>query len=242
MAKYLYMVNVKAAAIIAAAGWGKRFSQCKRKQFQPLGGKPVIVHSIERFEESPSVGEIVLVVSEDSIEYCREEIVNKFRFKKITKIISGGEERQHSVKRGLSLISNETDIVIVHDGVRPFVTVDLIEEAIKAALKSGGAIVAMPAKDTVKESSEGYIQRTLPRESLWLAQTPQAFRYDILKRAYKMSEEDGFLGTDESSLVERLGIRVKLIQGPRMNVKITTEEDLLLAELALKIVNYGRDF
>lgn len=236
------MVKVKAAAIIAAAGWGKRFGKGKKKQFQPLGGKPVIVHSIERFEKSPSVGEIVLVVSEDSIRYCHEEIVKKFQFKKITKIVSGGEERQHSVKRGFSSISNETDIVIVHDGVRPFITVDLIEEAINEALKSGGAIVAIPVKDTVKESFERYIQRTLPRESLWLAQTPQAFRYDLLKRAYKMSDENGFLGTDESSLVERLGIRVKLIRGSQMNVKITTEEDLLLAELALKIADYSRDF
>lgn len=241
VAKYLWMVKVKAAAIIAAAGWGKRFGNCK-KQFQPLGGKPVIVHSIERFEESPSVGEVVLVVSEDSIRYCHEEIVKKFQFKKITKIVSGGEERQRSVRRGFSSISNETDIVIVHDGVRPFVTVDLIEEAVKEALKSGGAVVAIPVKDTVKESFEGYIQRTLPRESLWLAQTPQAFRYDVLKRAYKMSDENGFLGTDESSLVERLGIRVKLIRGSQMNVKITTEEDLLLAELALKIADSSCDF
>ncbi len=228
------MVNVKAAAIIAAAGWGKRFGVDKRKQFQSLGGKPVIVHSIEGFEESPSVGEIILVVSEDSIDHCREEIVEKFQFKKIKGVIPGGEERQHSVKMGFSSISNKTDIVVVHDGVRPFVTVDMIEESIKEALKWGGAIVATPVKDTVKESSEGYIQRTLPRESLWLAQTPQAFRYDVLKRAYEMSEEDGFLGTDESSLVERLGIRVKLIRGSQMNIKITTEEDLLLAELALK--------
>ncbi|MER3446139.1 MAG: 2-C-methyl-D-erythritol 4-phosphate cytidylyltransferase [Candidatus Dadabacteria bacterium] len=228
------MIKVKAAAIIAAAGWGKRFSVDRRKQFQPLDGKPVIAHSIERFEESPSVGEIILVVSEDSIVYCREEIVKKFQFKKIAGIIPGGEERQHSVKKGFSSISNETDIVIVHDGVRPFITVDLIEGSIKEALESGGAIVAVPVRDTVKESYEGYIKRTLPRESLWLAQTPQAFRYDILKRAYEMSEEDGFLGTDESSLVERLGIRVKLIWGSQMNMKITTEEDLLMAELALK--------
>ncbi len=241
MSKYLYMIKVKAAAIIAAAGSGKRFGVGKRKQFQPLGGKPVIVHTIERFEESPSVGEIILVASEDSIGYCHEEIVKKFRFKKVTKIIPGGEERQHSVKRGFSSISKETDIVIVHDGVRPFVTVDLIERVINEVLISDGAIVAIPVKDTIKKSSDGYIQKTRPRESLWLAQTPQAFRYNILKRAYEMSEADGFLGTDESSLVERLGIQVKLVRGNQMNVKITTEEDLLFAELALKIIDYRRD-
>lgn len=231
------MFKVKATAIIAAAGLGKRFSLRNRKQFQPLGGKPVIVHSIERFEQSPSIGEIILVVSEDSIGYCREEIVKKFRFKKITRIVPGGEERQHSVNRGFSSISNETDIVIVHDGVRPFVTVDLIEKAVKGALESGGAIVGIPANDTVKESYEGYIQRTLPRESIWLAQTPQAFRCDILKRAYEMSEWDGFLDTDESSLVERLGIKVKLVRGSQMNIKITTREDLRFAESALRIMD-----
>ncbi len=227
------MVDPRVAAIVVAAGWGKRFGG-KKKQFQPLGAKPIIVYSIERFEESPLVEEIILVVSEDSVGYC-QEIVEKFHFKKTTKIISGGQERQHSVRKGFNLVSSETDVVVVHDAVRPFVTVSLIEEVIKESLKSDGAIAAVPVKDTIKKSSpENYVEKTRPRESLWLAQTPQAFRYDILRRAYEKAEKDSFLGTDESSLVERLGIRVKLVQGSQINIKITTEDDLLFGELVLK--------
>jgi 2-C-methyl-D-erythritol 4-phosphate cytidylyltransferase len=230
------MVDLKVSVIVAAAGWSRRFGGGVKKQFQPLGEKPIIVHSIERFEEFSSVGEIILVVPEDSINYCHKEVVEKFRFKKITKIISGGQERQHSVKRGFNSVSNETDVVVIHDGVRPFVTVKLIEEVIKEALESGGAIAAIPIKDTVKKSSsENYVERTLSREFLYLAQTPQAFRYNILKRAYEKAEKDGFLGTDESSVVERLGVQVKLVQGSQMNIKITTEEDLFLAKSFCKL-------
>jgi 2-C-methyl-D-erythritol 4-phosphate cytidylyltransferase len=235
------MSDQKAAAIIAAAGWGRRFGGGIKKQFQPLGGKPVLAHSIQSLEESPSVGEIVLVVPQDLLNYSLEEIVDRFEFKKVTKIIPGGEERQYSVRRGFDSVSGGTDIVVVHDGVRPFVKVNLIEEVIKGALQSGGAIAALPVKDTVKESSScgNYVEKSIPRKLLWLAQTPQAFKYEILKRAYEEAERGGFLGTDESSLVERLGVQVKLVEGSHMNIKITNEEDLLLGELILKIVNRG---
>jgi 2-C-methyl-D-erythritol 4-phosphate cytidylyltransferase len=226
---------LKTSAIIAAAGFGRRFGGSTKKQFQPLGGKPILAHSIGSFEES-SVREIVLVIPEDSLSYCSEEIVGKFNFKKVIKFISGGGERQHSVRKGFNSLSGDTDVVVVHDGVRPFIGVDLIEKVIKGALKSGGAIVALPVKDTVKKSSyENYIEQTISRNCLWLAQTPQAFKYGVLKRAYEEAERDGFLGTDEASLVERIGVPVKLIEGSPMNLKITTEEDLRLAELVLKI-------
>ncbi|HSE84076.1 MAG TPA: 2-C-methyl-D-erythritol 4-phosphate cytidylyltransferase, partial [Thermodesulfobacteriota bacterium] len=212
---------LKTSAIIAAAGLGRRFGGSTKKQFQSLGGKPILAYSIGSLEES-SVREIILVVPEDSLSYFSEEVVNRFNFKKVIKVIPGGEERQHSVKRGFNSLSCDTDIVVVHDGVRPFVGVDLIEEVIKEALKSGGAIAALPVKDTVKKSSyENYIEQTISRDCLWLAQTPQAFSYGILKRAYEEAERDGFLGTDESSLVERLGVQVRLVKGSPMNVKIT---------------------
>jgi 2-C-methyl-D-erythritol 4-phosphate cytidylyltransferase len=229
------MTHLKTAAIIAAAGSGRRFGGEVKKQFQLLCGKPILSYSIESFQKSRLVAEIILVVPEDSVSYCHEEIVDKFGFKKVTKIISGGEERQNSVEIGFNSISDKTDIVVVHDGVRPFITVKTIEEVIKEAIKSGGAIAAIPVKDTVKKSStENYIERTIPRDSLWLAQTPQAFRYDVLKRAIERAKEDGFIGTDESSLVERVDIRVKLVKGSEFNIKITTEEDLLFGELILK--------
>jgi len=237
------MAYLKTAAIIAAAGWGRRFGGGVKKQFQLLSGKPVLAYSIERFEKTPLIGEIVLVVPEDSISYCHKEIVKKFGFKKVTKVIPGGEERRHSVERGFNSLSDETDVVLVHDAVRPFVTAEMIEEVVEEASRSGGAIVAMPVKDTVKKSSsEGYIETTIPREFLWLAQTPQAFRYDVLKRAYEELEK-GFIVTDESSLLERVGTQIKLVRGSEFNIKITTEEDLILGELILKegIVRYSHD-
>ncbi len=235
------MAYLKTAAIVAAAGLGKRFGGSVKKQFQNLFGKPVLSYSIESFESCQLVDEIILVVSEDSISYCDREIVGKFAFKKVTRIIPGGKERRHSVERGFNSLSDKIDVVLVHDGVRPFITVRMIEEVIKEASKSGGAILAIPVKDTVKKSSpENYIERTISRESLWLAQTPQAFRYDVLKRAYEKLE-DRFIGTDESSLVERLGIQVKLVKGSELNIKITTEEDLLLGELILKEGIYKKE-
>jgi 2-C-methyl-D-erythritol 4-phosphate cytidylyltransferase len=229
------MSDLKVSAIIAAAGLGKRFREVIKKQFMPFGGKPLIVYSIERFEESELIKEIILVVSEDSTSYCQREIVDRYRFKKVTKIIRGGEERQHSVKSGFDSISNDTDVVVVHDGVRPFVTVSLIDEVIRECLKSGGAIAAIPVTDTIKKSSaKNDIEDTISREALWLAQTPQAFRYDLLKMAYEKTAIDGFLGTDESSLVERLGVPIGLVPGSQINIKITTHEDLLLGELMLK--------
>lgn len=228
-------MSLKIAAVITAAGRGSRFGGNVKKQFQLLGGKPILARSVESFERSPSVTEITLVVPEDSLGYCSEEIVGRFGFKKVKEIIPGGEERQHSVRRGVESLSDDTDIVIVHDGVRPFIGVDLIEEVIRQALISGGAIAAVPVKDTVKKSChENHIEGTISRNSLWLAQTPQAFKYEILKRAYAEAEKDNFLGTDESSLVERLGVMVKLVEGSQTNIKITTEEDLLLGELILK--------
>ncbi len=229
------MFNLKVAAIIAAAGLGKRFGEGLRKQFQPLSGKPLIVYSIERFEESKLINEIILVVPKDSINYCQREIKDKFQFKKITKIIPGGKERQQSVKMGFNSVSSETDVVLIHDGVRPFVTARMIDEVIKESLNTGGAIAAIPVKDTVKKSStKNHVERTLSRDALWLAQTPQAFQYNVLKSAYEKTENDGFLGTDESSLVERIGIRVTLVVGSQTNIKITTKEDLLLGELVFK--------
>jgi 2-C-methyl-D-erythritol 4-phosphate cytidylyltransferase len=214
---------------------GKRFGGSLKKQFQNLIGKPVLSYSIESFESSPLIEEIILVVPEDFISFCNKEIVAKFGFKKVTKVIPGGKERRDSVERGFNSLLDEIDIVLIHDGVRPFLTIGMIEEVIKEASKAGGAIIALPVKDTIKKSSSGnYIERTVSRESLWLAQTPQAFRYDVLKRAYEGTRENDFAVTDESSLVERLGVQVKLVEGSEFNIKITTEEDLLLGELILK--------
>ena len=230
------MASLKITAIIVAAGKGIRFGgEGVKKQFQLLSGKPVIAHSIECFEKSDSVGEIVLVVPEDSIDYCRKEIVEEFGFKKVTKVVPGGEERQDSVEKGFNSVSEDVDLVLIHDGVRPFVTLQLIDAVIKEAARSGAAIIAIPAKDTVKKTSaDGFIESTIPRELICLAQTPQAFRYDVLKKAYRRIKGRASKFTDESSLVEEVGVRVRLVKGSLLNIKITTEEDLLLGELILK--------
>ncbi|MEQ9618332.1 MAG: 2-C-methyl-D-erythritol 4-phosphate cytidylyltransferase [Deltaproteobacteria bacterium] len=231
----IFMAEPSASAIITAAGLGKRFGEGLPKQFMPLSGKPVLIHSIEAFSKSPLVEDITLVVPERWVEYTRREIVGRLETDKVGNVIAGGAERQDSVANGFQSLNGTPDIVVVHDGVRPFVSVEIIEEVINAASECGAAIAALPSHDTVKKSSPAqYIESTLPRDSLWFAQTPQAFRHEILRRAFIKASEDGFTGTDESLLVERTGVDVKLVTGSPYNIKITTEEDLLLGELIVK--------
>ncbi|TFG76174.1 MAG: 2-C-methyl-D-erythritol 4-phosphate cytidylyltransferase [Thermodesulfobacteriales bacterium] len=232
------MADMKAAVIITAGGLGKRFvgegAELLPKQFIPLSTKPLIVYSIQSFERSKFISEIVLVVPDKWVEYTQAEIVDKFNIKKVSKVIAGGAERQESVRNGLNSLSTKPEIVAVHDGVRPFVTLDIIDEVITEAVNSGGAIAAIPVTDTIKQSSpEHIIENTVPRNKIWFAQTPQAFKYEILKEAFEKASEDGYLGTDEAELVERLGREVKLVLGSKNNIKITTPEDIKLAELIL---------
>ena len=231
------MTDINAAAVITAAGSGRRFGEGAElpKQFIPLGGKPLLVHCAQCFEQSDRVNEVVIVVPSEWVEYTQSEIVQKFQLQKVSQVIAGGSERQLSVLNGLNALSKQPDIVVVHDGVRPFTTVELIEEVITTASESGAAIAALHCSDTVKKASSLHtIEETLPREDIWLAQTPQAFRYDILREAIDKAFEDGFLGTDESLLLERIGIEVKLVEGSKYNIKITTAEDLEIGELILK--------
>jgi len=233
------MADIKAAAIITAGGLGKRFGgkegEALPKQFIPLSGKPVIVYSIESFESSELIREIILVVPDAWIDYTKSEIVDKFHLSKVTKIIAGGTQRQQSVENGLNALSNKPEIVVIHDAVRPFVTLDIIEEVVAEVSKSDGAIAAIPATDTLKKSSpEQNIENTVPRDNIWFAQTPQAFRYGTLKEAFEKAAQDGYLATDESQLLEKLGMEVKLVKGSKYNIKITTPEDLEMGELILK--------
>jgi len=231
------MADINTAAIITAGGLGKRFDgtgDTLPKQFIPLSGKPVIAYSILSFESSKLINEIVIVVPENWVEYTKTEIVDKFDIKKVSNVISGGDERQDSVRIGLMALSKTPSIVAVHDGVRPLVTVQTIDEVITQAEKTGGAIAAIPATDTIKKSDpEHIIENTLRREDIWFAQTPQAFRYEILKEAFEKASEDGYLGTDEAELVERLGKEIKLVKSSKYNIKITTQEDLELGEIFL---------
>lgn len=223
------MENEKCTVIIAAAGSGKRMGTAVKKQFLLIKDKPVICHTIEKFEENPNIDSIVLVTSADSVDFCKE-IVLKYGYKKVEKIVEGGSERQFSVHNALKAI-DETDIVLIHDGARPFIMQEDIDKIVCETKTNGACIMAVKSKDTVKIADEdNFVKETPMRSFVWNIQTPQGFKFDLIKFAYDEAEKDGFIGTDDSSLAERLGIKVKLVEGHYSNIKITTKEDLIFAE------------
>ncbi len=231
---------MKANAIIVSAGKGQRFMEGKKKQFYLLAGKPILAHTLDKFETCPLIRSILLVVGQEDMDYCMKEIIEKHHYKKISQIVPGGKRRQESVKNGIDFLSNDVEVVAIHDGVRPFVTRTMIEESIHSALRFGAVVVAMPVKETIKMAhADGTVSKTLNRESLWQIQTPQTFQAPLIKEAYRRAAEDGFIGTDDASLVERLGTKVHILPGSYSNIKITTAEDLMLAHLFLKAKTLG---
>jgi 2-C-methyl-D-erythritol 4-phosphate cytidylyltransferase len=221
-------------AIIVAAGRGSRAGGGRAKQFRELSGIPVIIHTLSRFEQCESIREAVVVLPGDA----RGELLSlaaAHGLSKVARAVAGGETRAESVCRGLDSLGGEgVGVVAVHDGVRPFVTPEEIDRTVRAAEESGAAILAAPAVETVKEVEAGRVLRTHERARLWQAQTPQCFRYELLRRAY---EQPGALGadvTDCSALVERLGVAVRVVEGGAHNVKLTTPRDFEMAELFLK--------
>ena len=200
------------------------------KQYLSLAGKPILARTLQVFEECPAVNGIYLIVPTDQMDRVKKEIVEKYHFKKVLKLVRGGKMRQQSVWNGLKAIRSGCSIVVVHDGVRPFVNRRMIEQSIEEADKNGAAVVAVPAKDTVKRAVKGKKIQTLPREEIWLAQTPQSFQFPLLMKAYQKAYQEEVFGTDDAFLVEHLGHPITLIQGDYANIKITTPEDLALAE------------
>lgn len=237
---------MKADAIIVSAGKGHRFVEGKsprigttpdrgKKQFYLLEGKPILAHTLSKFENCPLIRSILLIVGEEDLDYSLKEVVEKFEFKKVSQIVPGGKRRQESVKNGIDALPKDAEIVAIHDGVRPFVTRAMIEDSIQSAARHGAVVLAMPVKETIKMSKpDGTILKTLDRESLWQIQTPQTFQINIIKEAYHRATKDSFFGTDDASLVERLGVTVHILPGSYTNIKITTPEDMLLANLFLK--------
>lgn len=226
--------NMRTIAIITGAGLGTRMGSRIRKPYINLAGKPVLAHTILPFEQSNAVHSIILVVTPGDEDFCFRNVVKRFGFKKITKIVPGGKERQDSVFAGIMATDDACDIIVVHDSVRPFVTSAMIKKIILKAHRTGAAITAVPVKDTIKQVSAGVVKHTLSRDKLWAVQTPQAFKYTVLKKAHESARKQGFLGTDDAVLVERLRCRVAIIQGSYDNIKITTPEDLILGEAILK--------
>lgn len=220
-----------AGVVIVAAGRGSRMGTQESKQFLLLEDKPIIVHTLSVFDRHPLIQEIVLVTGAQDVERCKTWIT-QYSFTKPIKVIPGGAERQHSVYQGLAELS--ASWVLVHDGVRPFVTSKEITSCYKAAVEHGASVLAVPLKDTVKQvNPEGYVTATPDRRSLWAIQTPQVFRRSELLLAHEQAEAEGFMGTDDASLVERMGIAVKVVEGGYHNIKITTPEDLAIAESIL---------
>ena len=226
---------MKADAVIVSAGKGHRFMEGKKKQFYFLGEKPILAHTLDKFEASPLIRSILLVVGQEDMDYCLKEIIEKYRYQKISQVVPGGKRRQESVKNGIDSLPKDVEIVVIHDGVRPFVTKEMIEESIRSAVRFGAVVMAMPVKETIKMAhSDGTVLQTLDRESLWQVQTPQTFQAKVIKEAYYKATEESFIGTDDASLVERLGLKVHILPGSYTNIKITTPEDWMLANLFLK--------
>ncbi|MFJ7748091.1 2-C-methyl-D-erythritol 4-phosphate cytidylyltransferase [Peribacillus sp. NPDC097295] len=216
--------------VIPAAGQGKRMKAGKNKLFIELSGTPIIVYTLRVFEEDSNCQGIILSINPAEKDYFKEMIAS-FDFKKVKKLVSGGKERQQSVYNALTHV--EEEIILVHDGARPFIDQKQISELTTAASLHGGAIIAVPVKDTIKKANNRSVMETVERSSLWSVQTPQAFRASILINAHEKAEAASFLGTDDSSLLERINEQVVIIEGNYDNIKITTQEDLYFADAIL---------
>jgi len=225
-------------AIITAAGKGTRLNSNISKQFLNIYDKPILAHTLSIFEKSSKIDAIYVSVPRDYIKSCREDIIEKYSFTKVSKLVVGGSHRQASVFNAISSIPSTTDIVLIHDGVRPLVTSDEVETTIKKLINDNkkdsgvkGVILAAPAKETIKRISGHTIDSTIPRDTVWHAQTPQTFFYREIIEAHRKASKEGFIGTDDSSLIERMGWKVNVVRGRHENIKITTPIDLFLAEL-----------
>jgi len=229
---------MKATVLVPAAGMGRRMGTSVNKQYLDLAGRPVLAHTLDLFQQHPAIDSIYPILPADEIAFGHTEIVARYGIDKVRRIVAGGAERQDSVRNGLTALQEDgalaaDDIVLIHDGARPLLDAELIPQIIAAAHQSGACIVAIPAKDTIKQVQNRQILSTPDRSSLWQAQTPQAFRFELILSANENAEQTGFRGTDDASLVEHLGEPVTLLEGNSRNLKITTPEDLLIAEALL---------
>jgi 2-C-methyl-D-erythritol 4-phosphate cytidylyltransferase len=218
------------SAIIAAAGKGIRMKGPTRKQYLELSGKPVLSYPLIAFDDCALIEEIFLVIPKEDISDCRNNIISLLDLRKKVHLVPGGVHRQDSVYNGLLSVSKKTDIIVIHDGVRPFIRSEDLTACILFAKDVGACILGTPASDTLKRVEKSQIiEETLDRENIWLTQTPQAFKYDLILKAHEVARRDGVIGTDDASLVERLGKDVKIINGTKYNIKITVKEDLAVA-------------
>lgn len=216
--------------VIPAGGSGSRMQNAVSKQYLLLDGRPLLAHTIECFDCHPLIDHIVLVAPASEVDSCRADIVARFGFTKVVAVVAGGTERQDSVRNGLAACpAGDGNVVLVHDGVRPFISGSILPELIARVRQEGACIVAVPVKDTIKMVDKGMIVSTPDRHLLWQAQTPQGFLLGLLRSAHEAAWREGFRGTDDASLLERLKIPVAVLEGDYRNIKITTSEDMILA-------------
>ncbi len=220
--------------LIPAAGMGRRMQASLNKQYLSLNDRPILAHTLTLFDDHPRVDHIYIISPADEIPFCRSEVVQRFGFRKVREVVAGGAERQDSVRNGLRACkAGADDVVLIHDGVRPFFPPELLDAVIDTAAHVGGCVVGVPVKDTIKEVEDGLICATPERSRLWQAQTPQGFRYPLILDAHEQALFEGWRRTDDASLVERLGLPVAMLEGSYRNIKITTPEDLVLARAFL---------
>jgi len=230
------MSEPQAFAVVPAAGMGKRMGAEINKQYLLLGGMLIVARTLQVLQQCELISGIILVTPEQEIPYCRREVVERYSLSKVLAIVPGGSERQQSVMNGLRELQRHArpeDIVFIHDGVRPLIDIKLLQQTYQTACEIGAALVAVPVKDTIKTVSDTIVIGTPDRSSLWQAQTPQAFRFDLILSAHVQAEQDHFLGTDDCSLVERTGVDIRIVPGNYRNIKITTPEDIIVAEAFL---------
>jgi len=224
--------------IILAAGKGSRMNAGMNKQFMLLSGKPLLAHTLEAFQNCSSIDSIILVAGREELEYCKKNIVDVYHFDKVDKLVVGGSERQQSVYNGIRELQDNCSIVVIHDGARPIVPGDIIERSIEGAEEYGAVSAGMPAKETIKVlDGKGFVKYTPERDKVWITQTPQAFKPDIIRRAHENAEAEGITGTDDAFLVEILGMQVRMIESSYENIKVTTPEDMIIAETLLRKMN-----
>lgn len=217
------------SAVVVAGGKSRRMGMNVNKQYIRLREEEILAITLKVFNRSEMIDEIIIAAGEDEIEYCRENIVNKYCLTKVDKIVAGGDLRQDSVYNGLKSCSAKSEIVLIHDGARPFLTEQMIRESVACAREFGACTVAVPVKDTVKVvDKENYVTSTLNREELYLIQTPQTFKYEMILKAHEICREKGITVTDDTMMIEALGGKVKIVPGNYFNIKLTTPEDLVM--------------
>ncbi len=225
---------MKATVLIPAAGTGRRMGGSVSKQYLELAGKPILAHTLTLFENHPLIENIYPIVPPDDISYCQKQIIDCYGFSKVRRIVAGGAERQDSVRNGLNALSEDglnqpQRPVLIHDGARPLFDSQCLSTLIEIVGEIGACTLGVPVKDTIKDVENNRITRSPDRSRLWQAQTPQGFQYRLIREAFDRADQDGFIATDDASLLERLGHPVQMLEGDYRNIKVTTPEDILIA-------------